>query len=156
VGQITPTQTTCTQFTSDTAPTLSQLNYSVNKAGKIGQISPGVFFYWVEVAASAGSNTFHIDQTVTSNYSHFFAQANGSFVWTTGCVKVDGTTSINTTAGDTTITFIASAAGTYVIGVKYDSGSVAGFTAPNPTTVGYTFTLRGFSSSEEGLDLVKK
>jgi hypothetical protein len=116
-----------------------------------------VFFYWVEVNASAGSNTFTIDQAITTNNfdSHFFSQASGSFAYNSDCTKIDAT--INTANGVTTITFNASSAGTYIIGIKYDATSVVGFSAPSPgTTVHYTFTLTGFPSSTEGLDLTKK
>jgi hypothetical protein len=123
----------------------------------VSQVNPGVFFYWVQVNASAGSNTFTIDQAITTgNFdSHFFSQAAGSFVYTSDCSKINAT--ISTSGGVTTITFNASSAGTYIIGIKYDATSVTGFSAPSPgTTVHYTFTLTGFPSSTEGLDLVKK
>ena len=116
-----------------------------------------MFFCWVEVDASAGSNTFTIDQAITTgNFdSHFFSQASGSIVYNAGCTKINA--NISTSNGVTTITLNASSAGTYIIGVKYDATSVVGFSAPNPgTTVRYIFTLTGFSSSTEGLDLVKK
>jgi len=119
-------------------------------------VNPGVFFYWVQVNAVAGSNTFTVDQAITTgNFdSHFFSQASGSFVYNSGCTKINS--SISTSGAVTTITFNASSAGTYIIGIKYDATSVTGFSAPSPTTVSYTFTLTGFSSSTEGIDLVKK
>jgi len=49
----------------------------------------------------------------------------------------------------------ASGPGTYIIGVKYDSGSVKGQTAPSPTTIHYTFDM-SLPGSLSGLDLVKK
>jgi hypothetical protein len=156
-SQITPTGTTCNQFRAGTATTLSAVQYSV-KNGLVSQVNPGVFFYWVEVSASAGSNTFTIDQAITTgNFdSHFFSQASGSFVYNSGCTKVQNAT-ISTSGGVTTVTFNASSAGTYIIGVKYDTGSVVGFSAPSPgTTVSYTFTLTGFPTSTKGLNLVKK
>jgi hypothetical protein len=155
-SQITPTGTTCNQFRDGTATTLSTVQYSV-KNGLVSQVNPGVFFYWVQVDATAGSNTFTIDQAITtSNFdSHFFSQAAGSFVYNSGCTKISA--NISTSNGVTTITFNASSAGTYIIGIKYDATSVTGFGAPSPgTTVSYTFTLTGFPSSTEGLDLVKK
>jgi uncharacterized repeat protein (TIGR01451 family) len=155
-GQITPTGTSCTSFNNGTATTLSSLSYSV-KSGKVGQVSPGVFFYWIKVTATAGSNTFHINQAITTgNFdSHFFNTASGSFVYNSGCTKVNST--ISQSGADTTITFNAASAGTYIIGVKYDSGSVTGFTAPSPTTtVHYTFQIPTISGSLQGLDLVKK
>jgi hypothetical protein len=155
-SQITPTGTTCSQFTSGTAATLSTLEYSV-KNGTINQVNPGVFFYWVEVTATAGSNTFTIDQAITTgNFdSHFFSQAAGSFAYTSGCSKIINAT-VTTSNGVTTVSFNASSAGTYIIGIKYDATSVTGFSAPSPSTVSYTFTLTGFPSSTKGLDLVEK
>jgi len=101
-SQITPTGTTCNQFTDGTAETLSTIQYSV-KNGLIGQVNPGVFFYWVQVDASAGSNTFTIDQAITTNNfdSHFFGQASGSFAYDSGCTKINA--SISTAGGVTTI-----------------------------------------------------
>ena len=157
-AQITPTNTSCTQFNSGTAATLSELQYSV-KSGKVNQVNPGVFFYWVKVTAVAGSNTFTINQAITSsnnNFNHFFKQAAGSFAYTSNCVKVQNAR-ISTSNGVTTVTFNASSAGTYIIGIKYNSKSVQGFSAPTPnTTVHYTFTLAGSPSSTQGLDLKKK
>ena len=154
-SQITPTGTTCNQFRDGAATTLSTIQYSV-KNGLISQVNPGVFFYWVQVDAVAGSNTFTIDQAITTgNFdSHFFSQASGSFAYNSGCTKINA--NISTSGSVTTITFNASSAGTYIIGIKYDATSVVGFAAPSPTTVHYTFTLTGFSSSTEGLDLAKK
>ncbi len=154
LSQITPTGTTCSQFTSSTAATLSSLQYSV-KSGKIGQVNPGVFFYWVEVDANAGANTFLIVQSITTgNFSHFFGQAAGTAVYDSTCTKV--ASNISTSNGVTNATFTAGSAGTYVIGIKYDATSVTGFAAPNPSTVHYTFVENGFPSSAQGLNLVKK
>ncbi len=71
------------------------------------------------------------------------------------CTKV-ASQSIGTVNGVTTVKFNAPSAGTYIIGVKYDAGSVKGFTAPTPTTVHYDFTTAGVSGSTQGIDLVKK
>jgi hypothetical protein len=158
VSQITPTGTTCGQFNSDTAATLSTLRYTLRN-GKINSVAPGVFFYWIKVTASAGSNTVTIDQSITTgNFdSHFFDFASGSNVFTSSCTAVKPAPMISQSGPTTTITFTASSAGTYIIGIKYDATSVKGFDAPSPTTtVHYDFQRTGFPSSIEGLDLVKK
>jgi hypothetical protein len=55
------------------------------------------------------------------------------------------------------VTFNAGTGGTFFIGIKYDAGSVVGFTAPSPTTtVHYDFSTTGVPSSTSGLDLIKK
>jgi uncharacterized repeat protein (TIGR01451 family) len=158
VSQITPTATTCNQFRTGTAATLESLNYVVRN-GNVSAVSPGVFFYWVKLdGVTAGSHTFTITQTITTgNFdSHFFNQASGSNVWTSTCVAVKPKPTITTSNGVTTVTFTASSAGTYFIGIKYDSKSVEGFPAPSPTTVHYDFSTTGLGGSTSGLDLVKK
>ena len=150
VGQITPTATTCTAFNSGTAATLSELNYSI-KSGKVTAVNPGVFFYWIKVTAVAGANTFTITQTQDDAFPHFFDQASGSFVFNSSCAKV-GTQTITTSGGVTTVVFTAPTAGTYIIGIKYDSKSVQGFNAP-AGDVGYTFSTGGVPGSSQGLTL---
>lgn len=124
----------------------------------VSQVNPGVFFYWVSVTATnTGSNTFTINQSITTgNFdSHFFSQASGSFVYTAGCTKINAT--ITTSGGVTTISFNGTAGTTYVIGIKYDATSVVGFAAPSPgTTVHYDFSTAGVPGSTSGVDLVKK
>ena len=115
-----------------------------------------MFFYWIKVTAAAGSNTFTINQTITTgNFdSHFFHFTSGSAVYSSSCVK--GSSVITQSSGVTTIQFNASSAGTYIIGVKYDTGSVKGFAAPSPTTVHYTFEVPSVPGSLQGLYLKKK
>jgi hypothetical protein len=158
VSQIAPTATTCQQFSSGTASTLSTLNYSV-KSGKVSQVAPGVFFYWVKLTGvPSGSQTFTIKQNITTgNFdSHFFNTASGSFVFTSSCAKV-ATQSVTQSGNTTTVTFNAGTGGTFFIGIKYDSGSVSGFAAPSPgTTVHYDFSTTNVANSTSGIDLVKK
>jgi hypothetical protein len=146
VGQITPTQTTCTQFRDGTAATLGSVQYSVKNA-KISQVNPGVFFYWVPVT---NGGTYTITQTATPNFKKF-SQAAGSFVYNSSCAKVDAT--VSTANGVTTVTF--SGTGTFYIGIKYDTGSVVGENNPGGT-VHYDFTTGGVPGSTAGLDLVPK
>jgi hypothetical protein len=157
-SQITPTSTTCDQFRTDTAETLDALRYATREA-KVSAVSPGVFFYWVRLeGVTAGSHTYTITQTITTgNFdSHFFDSARGSNVFTATCTAVKPTPSISTANGVTTVSFTASSAGTYFIGIKFDAKSVQGFPVPSPTTVHYDFSTTGVTSSTSGLDLVKK
>ena len=154
MSKITPTGTTCSQFANGSAQTLATLNYSVS-GGKIkNNVTPGVFFYWVSVTAPAGNNTFTITQTITTgNFSTFFDMASGSSVFSSNCGSVSDTITQN--GNTTTVSFNAPTAGTYIIGVKYDSKSVVGATAPNPTTVHYDYATTGVPGSTSGLNLVK-
>src|SRR5262249_2002469 len=103
VSKITPTGTTCTQFRDGTAETLSSLNYSV-KNGKINQVSPGVFFYWLKVTVPAGNNSFSITQTITtSNFSGRLAMQSGSNVFDVSCNSQHPTITQNPTTGTVSV-----------------------------------------------------
>jgi hypothetical protein len=156
-GQITPTGTTCNQFNNGSATTLSELLYTT-KSGNINSVAPGVFFYWIKIdnVVAGSSNSFTINQAVTpATFTHFFNQAAGSFVFDSNCAKV-ATQSINTSNGVTTVNFTATSAGTYIIGVKYDSGSVKGFAPPTGGTAHYDFSTSGVPGSTQGIDLKPK
>ena len=160
-AQITPTNTTCSQFAGGTSATLSELDYTI-KNGTINSVAPGVFFYWIAVPASAGSNTFTIHQAITTaNFdSHFFAVAAGSNAFDANCVAI-GSTSITQSGADVTVTFTSASAGTVYLGIKFESTSVKGFAVPSPTTVHYDFTTldslnNPLLGSLQGLDLKQK
>jgi hypothetical protein len=156
ISQITPTATTCDQFSAGTAGTLSRVDYSVRN-GNISQVSPGVFFYWVKVTAGAGSNTFTIDQAITTgNFSTFFTVASGSSAYNSSCTKVNTTIASTSTAGQITVTFNGGTGGTFFIGIKYSTAAVVGKAAPSPTTVTYSFSTEGVAGSTSGIDLKKK
>ena len=154
LSKITPTGTTCNQFVNGTADTLAALNYSVSGGTIKNNVTPGVFFYWVSVTAPAGNNSFTITQTITTgNFNSFFNIASGSGLYSSNCGSVSDTITQN--GNTTTVSFNAPTAGTYIIGVKYDSKSVVGATAPNPTTVHYDYATTGVPGSTSGLNLVK-
>jgi hypothetical protein len=117
-----------------------------------------VFFYWVFVTVSQpGTTAVTITQTITSqnnNFSTFFNFTSGSSVFDSNCNALSETITQN--GNTTTVTFNAPTAGTYIIGIKYDSKSLAGATAPSPnTTVHYAFATTGVPNSTQGLDLIK-
>jgi len=157
VSKITPTATTCRDFSNGSAQTLSFLNYSVS-GGKIkNNVTPGVFFYWVAVTAPAGNNSVTITQTITTgNFTGLFNMASGSNVFSSSCNSLTPTITQNTTTGAVTVQWNAPTAGTYFIGIKYDSKSIVGDPAPSPgTTVHYNFATTGVPGSTSGLDLIK-
>jgi hypothetical protein len=116
-----------------------------------------VFFYWVSVTAPAGNNSFTITQTITTgNFTGKFDIASGPNVFNATCGSVSSTITQNPTTGAVTLQFNAPVAGTYILSVKYDSKSIAGLTAPSPTTtVHYDFATTGVAGSTQGIDLIK-
>ena len=154
VSQITPAETTCSQFASGTAETLGSVQYGVTN-DLIQRVVPRNFLYWVKVTAPAGNNTVRITQTITTgNFNTFFAGiGNGSNVFDSNCVSLERTGS---QIGDTVqVRFNAPAAGTYFIGINFIAQSLLGQPAPSPTTVHYDFTTTGVPDSTSGLDLVE-
>ena len=116
-----------------------------------------MFFYWVSVTVPAGNNIVTITQTITTgNFTGKFDFASGSNVFDSNCNSVSDTITQNSGTGTVTVTFNAPTAGTYIIGIKYDSKSIAGDPAPSPaTTVHYDFATTGVPGSTQGLDLIK-
>ena len=154
VSQITPAETTCSQFASGTAETLGSVNYDVYN-DLIQRIVPRNFLYWVPVTAPAGNNIVRVTQTITTgNFNTFFAgKGNGSNVFDSNCVSLQRAGS---QSGDTaTVKFNAPAAGTYFIAINFNAQSLLGQPAPSPTTVHYDFTTTGVPDSTSGLDLLE-
>ncbi|HEV2216163.1 MAG TPA: hypothetical protein VGV88_01200 [Candidatus Dormibacteraeota bacterium] len=157
VSQITPTQTTCSQFASGTAPTLSSVMYST-KGSTISSDNPGVMFYWVKVTVtSAGTHTYTITQT--TNYaptsgSPLFTVASGSFAFDASCNAL--ATTLSGPASNLQVTF-SGKAGTYYIGIKYSPKSVVG-TGPAATaplsSYTYTFQTTGVGGSTDTIKLI--
>jgi hypothetical protein len=144
-AQITPTNTTCSDFASGTAATLSQIQYSL-KNGTINQTSPGVFFYWVSVS---GPGPFTINQTNTGGLP-YFTLAPGAFAFDSNCNSITSATITQDGSGNVTIT----GSGIAYIGVKYSTSSVVG--QPDPGTVTYTFVLASDPTSSQSIDLAPK
>jgi hypothetical protein len=116
-----------------------------------------VFFYYVKVTVPAGNNIVTVTQTITGVNTFtgkFDFKSSGSSVYNSACNGLSETFTQNS-SGTVTVTFNAPTAGTYVIGLKYDSKSIVGLPAPNPTTVHYVFETTGVAGSAQGLDLIK-
>ena len=113
----------------------------------------------MKVTAPAGNNTFVVNQSITTgNFNTLFAIQSGSNVYNSSCTNAHGNftqSTINNTTGTVTVTFNAPIAGVYFIGIKFQTSSVDGKTAPTPTTVGYGYSTTGVSGSAQGLNLVK-
>src|SRR5262249_16059918 len=139
-GIIAPTQTTCGDILNGTFSVLGQINYSVN-AGKIGQgINPGVFFYYVKITTTIPNQVVTVSQSnnSTTNAALFGMLQGQGWVWSGDCSsKLVGQT---TGANDSGASFTVPTPGHYIIGIKYQTKTIAGTTAPVPADITYTFT----------------
>jgi len=156
VSQITPTNTTCQQFQSGTAGTLSSIQYSLKgKTGSqtINQVNPGVFFYWVNVTTKTSGPPYTITQTLSADtLTTKFLLASGSFAYDANCNVIKNATITQGSNGTVTV----NGSGIVFIGLKYSTSAVVGKAAPNPATVTYTFNTTQVPSSSRSIDLVKK
>src|SRR3954470_248100 len=138
-GLIAPTQTTCSDVLNGTAAVLGQVNYSLS-GGKIGQgINPGVFFFYSKITTTLPNQVVTVSQSNTStNNTPLFGILNGqAWLWSGDCSsKLVGST---TGANDSGASFTVPTPGNYIIGVKYQTKSIAGANAPVPADITYNF-----------------
>lgn len=137
-GKIAPTSTTCQNYTGGTASTLKQISYTV-KGGKITtSINPGVFFFYTEIITTTANQVVTVSQTNTStNNTPLFGILNGqAILYTSNCaMKSTGTLS----ADGSGASFIVPTPGHYIIGIKYQTKTIAAASAPVPSDITYNF-----------------
>jgi parallel beta-helix repeat protein len=151
VAKIAPTGTTCQQYESGTAATLGQVLYTVTK-GKIGAVSPGVFFYYTRVS---GPGTVTITQAHSGSAPTIPIQMKQVLLYSDpGCATLKW--SSLTVNPDGTATGTLPSSGNFIVSVKYDSGSLKGKDAPIPSTSTYTFDTNGIAADIARVDLAKK
>ena len=137
------------------------------KAGKINNAAPGVFFYYTQVTAPASNFTIDVVQTNNNTAVPLFGvpQQNQINLFNADCTSSSlGTITITNENGKPPkIEIVVSGAGTdqtFVVSVKYTSGTVVGAPVPTPTTTHYDFATRVDGSTvdanTDGLDLKKK
>jgi hypothetical protein len=137
VAKITPTGTTCQQYQSGTAATLGQVLYTVDKGGKIGAVSPGVFFYYTRVSGSAG-DTVTITQSHTGSAPTFPIQMKQVLLYSDpGCATLKWRSL--TVNQDGTASGVLPSTGNFIISVKYDASAIKGKPVPVPATSTYSF-----------------
>jgi len=167
-GLLAPTQTTCEQFATGTAPDLEPLQAGI-KSGKINNIAPGVFFFFAAITpASSGNLTVTVNQTVNPNphslrefpvAGNQTLQASVNTFNGSSCSKVADLTGATDPSG----TFSATGGTTYYIMVKYSTSDPAG---PVGQQVGggqsgtslatYNFGVGGFSGATDSANLLRK
>jgi hypothetical protein len=143
-AQITPTGTTCQQFSGGTASTLASFFYSVS-GGNISTDNPGVFFYYEKVTITSGQ-TITVNETVDHTANYLLPVLNGSTsqvqVFDAACNTINGATIKIGSTGTSpyTVSISGLPAGTYIFSVKYTPKAIVGQPAPSPSTLTYSFS----------------
>jgi hypothetical protein len=106
------------------------------------------------VKGTASGSPFTIVQTEPAAFNHSFTIASGSFAYDSNCNKISGATITQAANGDVTVTLPSGSSGTIFIGIKYNSKSVEGFTAPGVSPVTYSFSTNNVAGSTSTIDLV--
>jgi hypothetical protein len=163
-GQITPTATTCQDFTGGTAADLTQVLYGV-KGTKINNVAPGVLFYYTRVNDVSTGDTIEIIQDKdNATFPFLGVHQSQVVVYNLDCTKSNLQTTIHTN-GDGIVTILITGDATdvdLVIGIKYNPGTVVGTTVGSPPypTVHYDIhtELNGTTvdADADGLDIAPK
>jgi hypothetical protein len=135
-GNIFPTQTTCTDFTTGNATNLDSACYQYTGTSKktISNAQPGVFFYYVKVTLTSFPSTINIVETKNvGSVSKFFQLNQGhAFLFTDGCSKVQNVTFTTTlTSSSFKISMVVpsgTAPGDYVVSLQMSTKSIIGAT----------------------------
>jgi hypothetical protein len=143
---------------------LTTILYGVSKSGKIGNVSPGVLFYYTHVVAPSSSFTVDIVQSNNNSSFNLFGVHQGQVNVYDGatCGKAGVSTRITITNGNVQIIVSGATAGqTFIVGVKYNPGTVVGQTVGTPRpTIHYNFAtlINGglFEVDPDGVDLKPK
>src|SRR5262249_3390321 len=153
-GKIAPTQESCQTFSNGTAATLGSITYPVN-GNKIGQgINPGVFFFFTRITTTTANQVVTVtpSNTSTNNAALFQIQIGQAILHTRSCGSLASGTLINNSSG---ASFTVATPGTYVIGLKYTTKSIAGTTPPVPANITYNFVTSLGGNTGASVQLVK-
>jgi uncharacterized repeat protein (TIGR01451 family) len=134
-AQITPTGTTCTNFTTGTAQNLESLGYGVQR-NAINSVSPGVLFYYTSIKAPAASFSITVTETNNLGWKDMGVQQGQAILYDANCVKSSSQGKTSTNSGVTTIQVTNATVGaSYVVGIKYSPNDLTGqkVTSPFPT-----------------------
>ena len=121
--------------------------------GRIRNVSPTAFDYWVRVTRSAGSNTAVIPQSITTgNFSTLFGLGSGTAVYNASCGSVAASATAASGNSSFTVSWNAANAGTYYIALRLSTSTVVRKTAPS-SVVHYQYSTNGVTGSTSGIDL---
>jgi PKD repeat protein len=150
-GNLYASGTTCAQFNGGSANALTQLCYTVRTipasrrspaVTSVSSVTPASFMYYVKVIAPSASFTVNISQTVSrTGFRLFTVNTGGSVVSGDNCARVTSVSSPSTGQARASITR-ATVGRTYIIGVRYDTRSLVGYTTNGTLSANYTFVSR--------------
>ena len=145
----------CSDFASigsSSSGFLAEIDYTVSN-GKIGQnVSPGVFFYYTRITTTVANQTVTVFQSNDCGAAPFQTKQTQAYLYSLSCSTLQ--TGTPTATGGAT--FIVASPGTYIIGIKYDTKSIAGTTAPVCPTTTYTFSTSAAGSISASVPLIKQ
>jgi len=141
--QIAPTGTTCQQYRDNQSGTLGSVLYTLTKGNPatqvINSISPGVFFLYDGVEVSSSGSSITVTQSNDSGWTRSIGvQQDQIILYNLNCVKVQGVR-VSSTSGNVTISGVP--AGSYILSVKYDPGTLSGFHPPTQSAT-YSFQVK--------------
>jgi uncharacterized protein (TIGR02145 family) len=142
---------TCAQFNGRTASALTRLCYTVRTtpasrrrpaSTSVSAVTPTSFMYYVRVTAPSTSFTVNIGQVVDrAGFRLFKVNTGGSQASGDNCVRVASVTTPSTGQARVSITK-ATVGRTYIIGVRYDTKSLVGYTTTGTISPVYTFSAK--------------
>jgi hypothetical protein len=145
----------CSDFAaSPTSGFLPEIDYTVSN-GQIGQnVSPGVFFYYTRITTTVPNQVVTVSQsnTSTNNAALFLTKQTQAYLYSPSCVTLQTGT---LTGGGSGASFTVATPGNYVIGIKYDTKTIAGTTPPVPANITYNFTTNLGGLTGASVQLVK-
>jgi PKD repeat protein len=140
-GNLYAAGTTCAQFNARTAIALNRLCYTVT-SGRVSAVTPSSFMYYVKVTAPSASFTVNISQTVSrTGFRLFTVNTGGSVVSGDNCARVTSVSSPSTGQARAIVTR-ATVGRTYIIGVRYDTRSLVGYTTNGTLSANYSFNAK--------------
>ena len=143
---LTPTQATCLQFVTDTAPELTELRYGIGKqqgqsTGLISEVNPGHAFDFTPVTIGSIAGTadeVSIQQSTTNGFPEFtITQVQ---VLDSSCNALFFAT-CQEGALPTDCTFEIGSPGSFVIRVRFDPMSISGSSAACPGLLSSTYAF---------------
>ena len=125
--------------------------------GKIGQgINPGVFFFYTKITTTTPGQVVTVTEsnTSTNNTPNFGILQGQAWLWSGDCSsKIVGTTS---GPNGENASFTVPVPGNYIIGVKYQTKTIAGAPAPVPANITFNFATSLGGGTGASVDLKKQ